>query len=332
MKKAFVILSLIVCSCSTAPKYYSFDNALGAGIKKIGSDLPEGTKVAILDFKSDNENLSAYIIEEMYDKLVNFKKLAIMERGRTDTIALEVGYQLSGEVDDSQIVNIGRKLGADYVVTGQIAFSGDAYRLRVFAIDIEKGRRVASSSLNINRNDRQIKYLLGNQVEPAAPNSKAQPAAAKPVNSLPKPDTIVSPSEAKKLFEQILNGNYPPILICNAEHLRNDAKMASEILFTANFARTYYFDDDNTFKIIKVGDGWGSQEGNGTIRRDVSLVFSKNPMRFVNKDSPEEYMSYQEMLETFDGFKFDGYNAIFTSLLIVYTGSDGNKYLDFPDF
>jgi TolB-like protein len=164
MNKLLVVLSLIiVCSCTTVPKYLSFDDALGTGMQKIESDLPEGSQVAILDFKSDNENLSSYIIEEMYDKMVNFGKLVIMERSRTDTIAMEVGYQLSGEVDDNEIINIGHQLGADYVITGQITFSGEAYRLRVFAIDIEKGRRVASSSLNINQNDRQINHLITTQ-------------------------------------------------------------------------------------------------------------------------------------------------------------------------
>jgi len=153
-------LSLIICSCVTGPKYLSFDDALETGIEKIQNELPEGTQIAILDFKSDNKNLSSYIIEEMYDKLVNSGKLSIMERSRIDTIRMEVDYQLSGEVDDNQIINIGKQLGADFVVTGEIAFSGEAYRLRIFAIDIEKGRRVASSSLNINRNDRQINYLL----------------------------------------------------------------------------------------------------------------------------------------------------------------------------
>jgi TolB-like protein len=160
MKKILVVLSLLVFSCSTTSNYYSFDNALEMGTEKIQNDLPARAEVAILDFKSDNENLSAYVIEEMYDKLINFGKLSIMERSRTNTIAMEIGYQFSGEVDDSEIIKIGHQLGADYVVTGQIVFSGEAYRLRVFAIDIVKGRRVASSSLNINPNDRQINHLL----------------------------------------------------------------------------------------------------------------------------------------------------------------------------
>jgi formylglycine-generating enzyme required for sulfatase activity len=163
------MVSLLVFSCSTAPNYYSFDNALEVGTEKIQNDLPTGADVAILDFKSDNENLSAYVIEEMYDKLINFGKLSIMERSRTNTIAMEIGYQFSGEVDDSEIIKIGHQLGADYVVTGQIIYSGEAYRLRVFAIDIAKGRRVASSSLNINPNDRQINYLLTTKTGGKAP-------------------------------------------------------------------------------------------------------------------------------------------------------------------
>jgi len=96
-----------------------------------------------------------------------------MERSRIATIAIELGYQLSGEVDDNEIINMGHQLGANYIITGQIEFSGKAYRLRVFAIDIEKGTRVASSSLNINQNDRQIKYLLDNtkEIEPPQPFS-----------------------------------------------------------------------------------------------------------------------------------------------------------------
>lgn len=165
MNKTFSFLLLIVLfSCSSVPKsdsnYHSFDDALEIGIQKIGNDLPEGSDIAVLDFKADNPNLSSYIIEEMYDKLINSGKLSIMERSRINTIKMEVGYQLTGEVDDNEIINIGHQLGANYVVTGEISFSGEAYRLRIFAIDVEKGRRVASSSLNINSNDKQVNYLI----------------------------------------------------------------------------------------------------------------------------------------------------------------------------
>jgi TolB-like protein len=168
MYKAFSALLLIVLfSCASVPdndsNYHSFDEALEIGIQRIGNDLPEGSDIAVLDFKSDNPNLSSYIIEEMYDKLINGGRLSIMERSRVDTIKMEVDYQLTGEVDDNEIINIGHQLGANYVVTGQIIFSGEAYRLRVFAIDVEKGRRIASSSLNIKSNDRQINYLLSSK-------------------------------------------------------------------------------------------------------------------------------------------------------------------------
>jgi TolB-like protein len=160
-----VILIVLISSCSTLPDDYSFDDALAMGIQKIQNDLPDSSDIAILDFKSDNVNLSSYVIEEIYDKLINGGKLSIMERSRTDTILMEVGYQLSGEVDDNEIINIGHQLGAEFVVTGQIIFSGTSYRLRIFAIDIEKSRRIASSSLNITMNDKQIKYLLATETQ-----------------------------------------------------------------------------------------------------------------------------------------------------------------------
>ena len=160
MYKTFLVLFFIlICSCASSPKNLTFDDALETATKKIHNDLPHEAKIAILAFKSDNENLSSYIIEEIYDKMINFG-IQPMERSFTNAIAMEVGYQLSGEVDDNEIVRIGHQLGADYVVTGEVIFSGEAYRLRVFAIDIERGRRVASSSVNINQNDRQINHLL----------------------------------------------------------------------------------------------------------------------------------------------------------------------------
>jgi TolB-like protein len=162
MNKLIIVILVIITisSCATVQNDYSFDNALENGIQKIINDLPANADIAILNFKSDNTNLSSYIIEEIYDKLINGGKFSIMERSRTDAIFDEVGYQLSAEVDDNEIINIGHQLGADFVVTGQIIFSGQSYRLRISAIDIAKGRRVASSALNIKSNDKQVAFLL----------------------------------------------------------------------------------------------------------------------------------------------------------------------------
>jgi TolB-like protein len=165
MKNILVSVIIILSSCATLPDSYSFNKALEIGINKIENDLPDASNIAILDFKSDNENLSFFIVEEMYDKLINLKKFSIMERSRIDTISLEVGYQFSGEVNDNEIINIGHQLGAEYIVTGQIIFTGEVYRLRIFAIDIEKGKRFASSSINILSNDREINYFLQSNIK-----------------------------------------------------------------------------------------------------------------------------------------------------------------------
>lgn len=210
MNRIWIILfCFIIFACASTKEanvtdtatssYYSFDNALETGTRKIQNDLPEGSKVAILAFKSDNENLSSYIVEEMYDKLINFG-MTVLERIFTNAIAMEVGYQLSGEVDDREIVRIGNQLGANYVVTGQITFYGEAYRLRVFAIDIEKAQRIASSSLNISANDRQIGYLLTSQ------NLQAQTAVVQ--EKEPENYQGYALSRTRQGKEQVLTGFY----------------------------------------------------------------------------------------------------------------------------
>jgi len=52
-------------------------------------------------------------------------------------------------------------LGANYVITGQLGYSGIAYRFRVYAIDIARGTRITSTSADIRDNDRQLAYFLG---------------------------------------------------------------------------------------------------------------------------------------------------------------------------
>jgi hypothetical protein len=173
--------------------------------------------------------------------------------------------------------------------------------------------------------------LLGNQAETV---SIANNAASKPAGSDSTrqatwaTDRIVFPSEAKELFERILNGNYPPIMICGSEFLRKNAEHDGKILFTTNFNRIYYEDDDPV-KLVRIGDGLGWQyieSHGGEVLRGVSLIFLKNSMSFVDQYSPDFHnMSYQEMLEVFD------YGELGT-MLIIYSGSDGNKYIDVTDW
>jgi opacity protein-like surface antigen len=143
----------------------SLDNAISASVNKIENEIGTGKKIALLNFISQSQGLSSYVIDELMDIFTNHKKLSVTERSRMDAILRERNFQTSGEVSDAEIRAIGNQLGADYIITGQLDYSGLAYRFRVYAIDIEKGTREASTTANIPSNDRQLRYFLGGEVE-----------------------------------------------------------------------------------------------------------------------------------------------------------------------
>jgi TolB-like protein len=167
MKKLclFAILFLITGVFAFSQETLSLDNAISASVDKIENEIGVGKKIALLNFISQSQGLSSYVIDELMDVFTNHKRLSVTERSRMDAILRERNFQTSGEVSDAEIRAIGNQLGADFIITGQLDFSGIAYRFRVYAIDIEKGTREASTTANIPSSDRQLRYFLAGEVE-----------------------------------------------------------------------------------------------------------------------------------------------------------------------
>jgi TolB-like protein len=143
----------------------TLDEAIAQAADRIERDIGSNKKIAVLNFISLSEGLSTYVIDELMDIFTNHRVLEVTERSRMDAILRERNYQTSGEVSDAEIQSIGNQLGANYVITGQLDYSGIAYRFRVYAIDIARGTRVASTSADIRGNDRQLAYFLGENQE-----------------------------------------------------------------------------------------------------------------------------------------------------------------------
>jgi TolB-like protein len=167
MKKLclLAILFLIAGVFAFSQEKLSLDKAILTSADKIEREINARKKIALLNFISSSQGLSSYVIDELMDIFTNHKKLEVTERSRMDAILRERNYQTSGEVSDAEIRAIGNQLGADYIITGQLDYSGITYRFRIYAIDIEKGTRIASTTANINNNDKQLKYFLGGEDE-----------------------------------------------------------------------------------------------------------------------------------------------------------------------
>jgi TolB-like protein len=122
--------------------------------------------IAILNFSSQSNALSAYVIEELTLALAENEQFIIVDRQRLAIIRQEENFQLSGEVSEESAQAIGKKLGAQYVITGSLFDMNDFYRFRLLALEVETAAISAPTTLNVNYKDRQIAFLLAVRSEP----------------------------------------------------------------------------------------------------------------------------------------------------------------------
>jgi len=94
----------VLTACSTnkgqAVNTVPLDQAIQEATRNIEDNVQAGQKIAVLNFTSPTDQFSAYVLEELSDKLVNEKKLTVVDRKDLDLIRQEENFQLSGEVSD----------------------------------------------------------------------------------------------------------------------------------------------------------------------------------------------------------------------------------------
>ncbi len=100
-----------------------------------------GEKVAILDFKSilASDELGVAVAEILRTELIGLGDYTVVERGMLEDIIEEQALQLTGVMDATTAVEIGRLAGANLVVTGSIVKTGSVYTINARFIDVETG-------------------------------------------------------------------------------------------------------------------------------------------------------------------------------------------------
>jgi TolB-like protein len=164
MKRLWVVAVLAtLCNCASSGQSSSgpldLDTAIQQAAKEINNALPAASKVALLNFSSESDVFSEYVLEEMSIELVKTRKLVVVDRKDLDLIRSEMNFQWSGEVSDESAQEIGKLLGAQTIVSGSLVNMGKSYRFRTKAINVISAKIETSSSLNV-KSDEQIQYLL----------------------------------------------------------------------------------------------------------------------------------------------------------------------------
>jgi TolB-like protein len=139
MKKLPALFFFLLCAFSAfaQQKAVTLDEAINLSMIYLADRLPSGTTVVIPNFSATSKELSDYIIDELTTHIVNNNNLTVVNRRQLELLQQELNFQMSGEVSDETAQAIGKKMGAQTVISGSFTQIGSAYRIRVQAISVE---------------------------------------------------------------------------------------------------------------------------------------------------------------------------------------------------
>jgi hypothetical protein len=113
-------------------------------IKKVSSivmtELPNGSKIAVMSITADNEKISALVLDEVEYNFVSAKRFTIVDRSTLDLIRKEHLIQTDGAFDDATLVKLGKLSGANVVIAGSVIKSGNTNRFSLKAMSVQTGQ------------------------------------------------------------------------------------------------------------------------------------------------------------------------------------------------
>jgi TolB-like protein len=145
------------------------DEAINDSALYLVERLVPGTKTAVLNFSADPA-VSNYIIEELIALLVNDGNLIVVDRSELELLQRETNFQLSGEVSDESAQEIGKKLGAQTIISGSLSSLGAMWRFRVKALEVETAKIQGSQTYTIKKD-----AVLSSLLRPKAPKAPKGP-------------------------------------------------------------------------------------------------------------------------------------------------------------
>jgi TolB-like protein len=166
----------------------------------LAGRLPQGDKVVVLNFSASSKELSDYVIEELTAYIVNDGNLMVVDRRNLELLQQELDFQMSGEVNEDTAQEIGRKLGAQTIISGSISTLGTAYRMRIQAIQVETAQ-IQGVSVETVRLEAVLASLLGIPYEEVR-DTPSGLASAEPT---PQPARSSGPSGGQRFGLGALN-------------------------------------------------------------------------------------------------------------------------------
>jgi len=129
------------------------------------SSLARESSIAVLPFETTEKvsdgDLGIAIAEFLIADIVNDKKMTIVDRSRLTAILEEQNFSASEMVDQTQAIEMGKMLAANYIVTGKIVKTMGSYLVSAQMIDTKTSqiRGAAKMTLPVNGTEQAVKEL-----------------------------------------------------------------------------------------------------------------------------------------------------------------------------
>jgi len=287
-----IITSLIITGCATAKPTNPDEITLGVAIRQAASRmemrLPEGTKVALVNFSSSSQAFSEYVLDNLSSLLVNRGTLVVVDRANLDKLRMELGFNTSGEVSDASMQEIGQMLGAQALVTGSLTSIED-FRLAMFKVIITETAEVAVQYPAEIKNDNLVRALLAqgggsrgvgygtqgsgnnNNVVTAGKQPTTQSQAGPPNGTYtlwPRPQAFDSGVAVRNVFlaQMVYTDEYTVIYFANSEQGSFENGTGGTATYCWQEWRTLQLQDmDNPSRFYTPVNAEQSSNGGGTI-------------------------------------------------------------------
>jgi tetratricopeptide (TPR) repeat protein len=269
---------MCVLTFTLAAKDFSLYEAIEQSAAEIAGKLPAGTRVAVVAFSSEHENLSNYIMDELTGALAG-GRLEVADRRNLAYIFKELNFQMSGDVSDETAVSIGKFLGAPYIITGQLVKAGRSYRYRLSGINVETAIQESSIRLDV-RSDRALQRMIAelrqNQTVAVTADYDEQPRAA--------PKTAGTFLDRGMLFGS--RGDFDLAIEDFTEAIKLDPNMAAAYLqrskaLYASVSQVFDIDENFDFSYVSSVGSVYSEETKAVYSRaleDASMAIKLNPI------------------------------------------------------
>ena len=157
MKKVVVFVGMFCCVASMFAT--DLRTALKETAEQFSSSLKAKSVVAIIGIYSDSNDLSEFMLDELAAQFIRIRKLTIADRVNLEVIKKEMSFQMSGEVGDESIQQLGAKVGAETVVMGVLKEFGGIYNLTLRALNVTTAAITDMYRTNVDLSGMEIRML-----------------------------------------------------------------------------------------------------------------------------------------------------------------------------